>query len=147
MIKQISESRPYIMGLAIFFILIYHIVPKPVDIQHLYLMPFQVGCVGVDMFLFVSGFGLYYSWTKNSELHHFYKSRFLRVWLPFIIYMVFYTAFFNKGILFFLREASLLDYFIGKIFLWWYIPCIIIFYALFPLMYKIIKTGGVKFSC
>lgn len=100
------------MGLAILLIVCYHIVPE--DIQFSFLLPFQMGCIGVDVFLLVSGFGLYYSLDKKTELLGFYIKRYARTWIPFILSTGIICVIYHKSLIDFLFEATTLNYFIGK---------------------------------
>ena len=45
----------------------------------------RCGNIGVDMFLFLSGIGLWYSWTKQPSLKHFFKRRYLRIYPAWLI--------------------------------------------------------------
>lgn len=57
-----------------------------------------MGNVGVDMFLFLSGIGLWFSWMKNPSAKHFFIRRYLRIyptWL--IIACLFYIPSFQGG--------------------------------------------------
>ncbi|MBP5465341.1 MAG: acyltransferase [Treponema sp.] len=76
----ISRFRTEIMGIAILFVLIRHcdsfswgFLQSP--IQQL----ISVFSCGVDIFLFVSGFGLYFSMKKDKSVLRFYKRRFVRI--------------------------------------------------------------------
>jgi peptidoglycan/LPS O-acetylase OafA/YrhL len=42
--------------------------------------------VGVEVFLFLSGMGLYFSYTKNKDTGAFLRKRFIRVLIPYLIY-------------------------------------------------------------
>ena len=51
-------------------------------------LPFQswvsVGAIGVDVFLFLSGMGLYYAMRKQPPLRVFYKNRLKRILIPYL---------------------------------------------------------------
>lgn len=116
------------MGLCICIIMLYHHSLFHIIPGHCF------GCLGVDIFLFVSGFGLYYALQKSTQnkqpLLLFYKRRFMRIMPAAII----------AGIL--LRWNFRLDS-IGS---WlnftglglWYIRTLLILYLLSPLFYYII---------
>ena len=58
----------------------------------------RMGNVGVDMFLFLSGIGLWFSWMKNPSTKHFFIRRYLRIypaWL--IIACLYYIPRFRGG--------------------------------------------------
>lgn len=59
---ELSKYRGELMGLAILFVVLFH-VGMP---QNYFFYPLRrLGNVGVDMFLFVSGMGLWFSWSRS----------------------------------------------------------------------------------
>lgn len=70
------------MGLAMIFVMLFHVwMPKSNPMYGLV----RCGNVGVDIFLFLSGIGLWYSWTNNPSLKHFFKRRYARVYPAWLI--------------------------------------------------------------
>lgn len=69
---RISSNRSAAMGIAIVSVMLFHLFPHT--------FPY-LGHWGVDIFIFVSGFGIFYSLSKTNSLNywHFYKKRILRV--------------------------------------------------------------------
>ena len=60
--SDFSKYRSALMGAAMLFVMFFHVtMPKS------YMMYGVVRCgnIGVDMFLFLSGIGLWYSWTAH----------------------------------------------------------------------------------
>lgn len=103
------------------------------------------------MFLFLSGFGLYYSLSKkNSSLSAYYKSRFLRIFPEYWLFLL--CAFFismdfsHNSFCDLIWNASTIGYWIGKPSSHWYISCIVLFYALFPVYYRQFQKYGIKLS-
>ena len=103
--EDLSKYRGELMGLAIIFVVLFH-VGMP---QSNFFYPLRrLGNIGVDMFLFVSGIGLWFSWTRSRmgkaldgngglDIRHatlrFFKHRYKRIypaWLP--VAAVFYIA-------------------------------------------------------
>ena len=90
-ISLISKYRSFIMGIAILWIGIYHI-PLRTQIPVLHFID-DNGYGGVDFFVFLSGFGLYYSLKKDDDngrlnIFAYIKRRVLRFlpsYIPFII--------------------------------------------------------------
>lgn len=87
----ISQYRDSLMGIAILWIVLFH---SGIDVGKHSGIDFGIfrflsvlitflkfaGYLGVDIFFFVSGFGLMVSWyKKNNQLFFFYKRRFLRI--------------------------------------------------------------------
>lgn len=136
----ISRYRAIFMGLAIFWIFFYH---TGIDIPGLREI-FALGWFGVDIFFFVSGFGLCASLTKNDSIKQYYKRRFSRIiptwWLILILMAIVGVIFELKGF-----PISISDYFYwftglgwwtGNCNFEWYIPTIIVFYLFAPLLAK-----------
>lgn len=101
--SELSTYRGELMGFAILIIAMFHVFMP----QHYFFYPLRrLGNVGVDMFLFVSGMGLWFSWTRmrlsknhdgagamtlKQSLVRFFKRRYIRiypVWL--LVASVFY---------------------------------------------------------
>ena len=75
-----SKYRTLIMGLATLSVLIFHYT----DDKRIYAYGFEgltflynrlVSSGGVDIFLLMSGLGLYYSWKKNPNYKEFISKR------------------------------------------------------------------------
>ena len=81
-LSDISRYRKPLMGLAIVFVMLFH---THMDSSNIMYSINRCGNVGVDIFLFLSGIGLWYSWTKDSSLTQFYHRRFWRVYPEFFI--------------------------------------------------------------
>lgn len=127
---QLSSYRSYLMGIAIVWIMIHHA-------QFFGLCSFgflgffaRIGSCGVDIFLFVSAFGLYYSLSKGRSLKAFYIRRLLRIVPIFLMVIIL------------LRLRSPLD--LLSIKCWysslmsnWYIPFILLMYVVSPLIYRV----------
>jgi len=78
---MLSEQRSAIMGIAMIWVVLYHY-----QLQGPLAAPFRLGFTGVDLFMFVSGLGLYFSLSKDDNVKRFYKMRLLRI-LP-IYYLI-----------------------------------------------------------
>lgn len=150
----ISKHRAILMGLAIISILFFHFTEDCVNNSY-NLYPFitlyknNVGSCGVDIFLFLSGLGLYYSFKKNPELNTFYKKRFLRILLPY--FLVATPAWFVKDILLFdlgvkqfLKDVFFLSFFESGAIWFWYILMMGICYLIFPYVFEYIDSPGSK---
>lgn len=132
------------MGWGILLVLFRHcdefIWPKNFELFLKHIVP--LGNVGVELFLFVSGIGLFYSIQKNSIVD-FYKRRFLRVIPEYILI---------TGIGFLIVELlgsqSITDFFyrFSTLSIWqgdgavWYIPFILICYLFYPIAIKIVNN-------
>lgn len=97
-------------------------------------------------FLFLSGFGLFYSFSRNGDKRVFYRKRLHRVLLP---YMMMALPFFLYGLVrgditwteFILKESSMYFWLFGNDGMW-YISVSVVLYAVFPFVYQFVF--GVK---
>lgn len=81
-LSDLSLSRGELMGLAMIFVMLFHVwLPKSNPMYGLV----RCGNVGVDIFLLLSGIGLWYSWTKNPSLKQFYVRRYRRVYPAWLL--------------------------------------------------------------
>lgn len=81
-LSDISRYRSELMGAAMLFVLAFHVGLPKTDFMHPLV---RCGNIGVDIFLFLSGIGLWYSWSKCPSLWHFFKRRYLRVYPVWLI--------------------------------------------------------------
>ena len=91
----VSKYRTLLMGIAIITILIFHFVEDCHSANHNYeglirLYKICIGSSGVDIFLLLSGFGLYYSFKKNDNIKEFYTKRFTKILIPYLIVAILY---------------------------------------------------------
>ena len=142
--SDISKYRQELMGLAILGVLFSHIVSLGQGTGYIVTFPFKVfdNLVFTQGFLLLSGFGLYYSWTKEHSVWHYFKKRIGRLMIPFWI----------MSVPFYLYVCAILNNDYGKFveniltaYFWlhgnngmWYISITVLLYILFPLLYKII---------
>lgn len=94
---DISRYRSQLMGLAIIFVVLFHVwLPTSNTFYPLR----RLGNIGVDMFLFISGLGLWHSWTYSrlgkrldgdgalslgTALRRFFSRRYLRIYPTWIV--------------------------------------------------------------
>ncbi|MGM9739298.1 MAG: acyltransferase family protein [Candidatus Cryptobacteroides sp.] len=63
-----------------------HAAPNGVNLPPLLKTVFGLGQLGVDIFFFLSGFGLFYSLSKpHKSICEWYHKRFLRIVVPYLI--------------------------------------------------------------
>ena len=141
-LSNISRFRGELMGAAMLFIMLFHVDLARSDA---FFGLRRMGNIGVDMFLFLSGIGLWFSWAKNPSVKRFYFRRFVRIypaWL--IIAALFYLPKFHGG-----SAWSWIDL-IGELgFNWefwlrdelnfWYIPAIMMLYLFAPPYMELIR--------
>lgn len=145
-LANISRFRGALMGIAMLIIILFHVDLARSD---MFFGLRRMGNLGVDMFLFLSGIGLWFSWMKNPSCKHFYFRRLIRIypaWL--IIASLFYIPRIH------VHDVSSLINLLGEIgFNWgfwlhdelnfWYIPAIMMLYLFAPPYMELIKRHPV----
>lgn len=131
------------MGIAAIGILLCHASGNGVQLPSIISYIFGLGNFGVDLFLLLSGFSMYHSlnyFPKSESVIHWYKKRFFRLLIPYLILSVPYWAYVcireNAGIVEFLYYVSTAVYWVehrGA----WFIALIIPLYLLSPLLMRI----------
>lgn len=128
------------MGIAILCIILFHQRFFSNDFSFFFR---HYGFLGVDVFLFVSGFGIYYSLKKGQELNEsvnsFYARRLMRILPTCIIGGMAFLYFWMNGAPKLHHTGSLNFYsaFVGLDV--WYIRSLLIFYAISPLLFRLLK--------
>lgn len=134
-IKDISTYRSELMGWAILWIMSLHFTftqIKPLGFLA------QYGFAGVDIFMLVSGFGLFYSLEKNSHIVPFYRKRFLRIFPTYYFLGIFASIIlYHENILTYLFRYSTIGFWTGGVYGEWYIPSIVFLYLLTPFIKKL----------
>lgn len=127
----LSQNRDYIMGLAMISIMLFH----QTWVKWLPLLGFRFyGNLGVDIFLFVSGFGLVYSLGKHN-VGEFYKRRFIRLFPACLLIGL------SKYLIGNIPSFHSIHTSIATIFAldMWYIKGLIGLYIVCPLLFLLIK--------
>lgn len=136
--SKITDIRTYLMGVAIILVMISHtkgvwVLPKFIE----YIQ--KTGYLGVDIFFFVSAYGLFYSMKKCIPIRQWYMRRFKRILPKYWIVTIFTGLMIHWGLYDYLKELT----FVGFLCPWvnhepllWYIPAAMLFYLVFPILYK-----------
>ena len=147
-LANISRYRAEQMGAAMLFVILFHVALDRGD-------PFyglrRCGNVGVDIFLFLSGVGLWHSWVKTPDVRHFYRRRLVRIVPTWIICA---TAFYLPDYLGSRRFSTSLVDLIGDITInwdfwlhdeltFWYVPAIMALYLIAPWYMRLINRYAV----
>ena len=148
-LQLVSKHRSAIMGFAILWVMLFHL-RVPTDLAAVDFFR-SIGYGGVDIFLFLSGFGLYYSLSrKNFDIRKYYKSRFFRILPEFwVVLSVVYLAqmdFSFRSFSSLICRATTLGYWIGLRDESWFISCIVFLYAIYPVYFRLFKKYGIKAS-
>ncbi len=143
---QISECRDVFFGLSAIFLAVFHSRlmtigrPELAFLDRFIKLVQDYGNLGVDIFLILSGIGLYYSFSKNSNIREFYKRRAVRVLPPlFIVTAIYYSITMKSGtVVDYIKNVTTLSFFTDGDWAFWYFSIIIILYALYPFIHKLI---------
>lgn len=95
-INNISKYRTELMGVAAILILFCHAPGNNVMMPALMEKILSYGNVGVDMFLLLSGMGLFYSLNKkpaSTSLLSWYTKRFIRILIPYWLILIPYLIY------------------------------------------------------
>lgn len=145
-LECIKNVRGILLGIATLIVMIFHsqLIDfhqfSMINVINNILFFFQrTGNGGVDLFLLLSGIGLYYSFSKN-KLTTFYKNRIIRVLPQVIIIGLVYNIIVDK--LTFVGTLKMFfsfSFLIKEILKVWYVAFILFLYLIFPFIYKVIK--------
>lgn len=152
---HIGKYRSALMGFSMILVFLYHARSEKLGFMPIGLMGdfFKFFNLGVDIFLFLSAFGLCFSLKKNT-IKRFYYNRFKRIiptwWVVlFFIHVtgIFVGSKFSDGS--FVYPHSVVDmfywytglgYFFNTCSYEWYIPTLLFFYLLIPAAYRLSRN-------
>lgn len=137
-LKDLSTYRAELMGWSILWIMMLHFTftqIKPLGFIA------QYGFAGVEIFLFVSGLGLYYSLEKDSHILHFYKKRLIRIFPTYYFIGIFASVLlFEDGFVTYILRYSTIGFWTNGLYFAWYIPAIVALYLIAPLIKRLLDT-------
>ncbi len=152
-LSDISHYRKPLMGMAMLFIMLFH-----TDMHHWYAMYSlkSLGNYGVDIFLFLSGIGLWFSWTNNPSLKRFFHRRIWRVYPEYLIIASIYyiSDYLSNTPKIFTNVPDMIGNIAINLCFWngnsrafWFVPAIMALYAFAPLyMNLIIKKPAYRWT-
>lgn len=146
-----SKNRQLLMGIAILGVLIGHwfaLSGHPADNIMLRTLNFIPQLVFTQGFLLLSGFGLFYSFSKNGDIVAFYKRRFSRLFIPFTFmicpFLIYYIIAGDiNGWQFIGRLTSVSYWLEGNYYGMWYIALSVVLYLLYPVLHKLMMSKDV----
>ena len=148
-----SKYRNELFGISIILIMMFHFFHAVIKYTPMggrkyyisYIFCQAISSVGVEVFMFLSGMGLYFSFTKNKDTGAFFRKRFVRILVPYAIYGT--IAWFitdmvvaDKPFTRYLYDLSLFNFWVSGETRLWFISAIIVFYILFPLLYEVVVS-------
>lgn len=147
-LKNIAKYRTELMGVAILWVILFHLpdLTKNVSFLDSFVMFIQsIGYAGVDIFFFLSGFGLTFGWQiKQYKISEFYQRRLLRIvptyWLwMFLLCIGQITITKDFKIRGWIADFFGIGFLSNKSYNYWFIPSIIICYLIFPFLIRFIE--------
>lgn len=144
--KNILEYRSPIYGLMAIWIMLFHIHGHGgIGMPHClsFLSPIVArGNMGVDVFLFLSGYCLVGSYEK-STIGQFYKKRIVRLLIPYLLiatpFYIWKACATGSNVV---LDLTGISYWMYGMQWTWFVNAILLCYVLFPLFHKIV-VGGV----
>lgn len=149
-LSVVSKYKSQLYGFATIWVMISHAFDYSIfrleslgEIGYILRILGAHGNIGVDVFLFLSGVSLYFSYHKKRDTEVFIKRRLKRIVLPFLLVVG------SIGILQVILSESMkitdLVLNISTLGIWingsryspWYISCILPFYFLYPYIYTL----------
>lgn len=154
--RSISTYRNELFAFSIISIILFHFVDDFLDsttATGIAILPANlfadiISSIGVEIFVLLSGFGLYFSFRKNSDVLGFYKKRFIRILIPYGIFgcvaWLVLTIIREKDFWYYIYNFSLMSFWNSGNVMLWYIAFILVMYLAFPLIFLIINSehGG-----
>lgn len=147
--EMFSKYRGAIMGIQILLIVFFHFTEdcKGYNVRYsgiVYWFYNYVKSSGVDIFLLVSGLGLYYSWKKRAELKSFYQRRFVKILIPYFLVAVPAWIWLDlieehNGLVQMFSDLFFLTFFVGDNKWFWYILLCGFCYLIFPYIFDVIE--------
>lgn len=149
---SISVYRNELFAFSIISIILFHFVDDFLDstaATGIAIMPANmfadiISSIGVEIFVLLSGLGLYFSFRKNSDVQRFYKKRFIRILVPYGIFgcvaWLVLTVISKKDFWYYIYNFSLMSFWNSGNVMLWYIAFILVMYLAFPLIFAIINS-------
>lgn len=140
-LKDLSTYRSELMGWSILWIMMLHfrfITIKPLGFIA------QYGFAGVDIFMFVSGLGLFFSLHKRPALRSFYLKRAKRIFPTYyFIGILASLLLYSDNIITYLLRYSTIGFWTNGPYFEWFIPSIVILYLLSPAIFYLMHHSPV----
>ncbi len=142
-----STKRDYLFGIATIMVILFHsyisfskLMPDAPWLADTLSLIKGTMNKGVEIFLFLSGIGLYYSMSKKPTLGEFYKKRATRI-LPalFIVSAIWFALREPNGLWDYLSDVFFVSFFTKGTRIFWYFILTIFLYIIYPLIHKLFE--------
>lgn len=142
----LSKYRNEVYGFSILWIILFHglnvknsSLCKELEVLRGFI---KHGNCGVEIFLFLSGMCLYYSFKNNEKVVQFYIKRLKRILIPFFIidgiYWCYICIIEDNNILQFIKNITFYSFWLEGNKLVWFIALILPLYLFYPILFKFI---------
>jgi len=132
------------MGFATIWVVLVHF---PFDIP-VFIYFEKIGYMGVDIFMLLSGFGLFFSLQNpRFKFLSFYKKRLSRILPTYFVVVIFFCLFKHDTFLGFLKIVTTYGYWTGEHAFDWYVPSILLLYLLSPILRNMLNCNKLPFLC
>ena len=147
-----STYRGELMGLAIISIMIFHftsdITRDTASALRYSLCSWYnslISSIGVEVFLFLSGMGLYFSLRNKPDIHAFYRKRLVRILSPYMLYapiawIIIDCVISHLSLAWVVYDVTMLSFWFQGRKTIWFITLILILYMVFPLIYNLVES-------
>ena len=141
--QNFSSYRQELMGFSAVWIALMHSFNQLFPSLKLPIVSkvFSYGNLGVEIFLILSGLGLYFSYSKNPAPIAFYQKRMKRILLPWLVlslpYWIIVSIVKNANVGSFILNYTGLSFWLKGTTTVWYVLFIIPMYFIYPLIFKI----------
>lgn len=142
---RVDSFRSVWMGIAAIWVMLFHSgIRTPTRLINAFI---EIGYGGVDIFLFASGLGCYYSLKKGGSCLCYFKRRLKRLMPTYLVFLVFWLGYKiaaeQMPLLDVLGNMLVIQYFTTKLgFFNWYISAILLFYLLAPYIAEFIDESS-----
>ncbi len=132
-----SRYRAELMGIATLMIIMCHLPAQGVVMPSVMARIIASGGIGCDVFLFLSGMGMWYSMNSvrsgKVSIFRWYLKRYIRILVPYLMIVIPVCVSNGNSILEILIHATGFDFFVYRLALW-FVSCILLLYVLTPLI-------------
>lgn len=159
-LNWISQFRNELFGISILMIIFFHFSADFTGaVQHGTVDPSQhpvwstlvlyycryIGSIGVEIFVFLSGMGLYYSFSKNHDIKRFYQKRYARILIPYVPVALIFWAIkdlycHHTGLETFFKDLSFYSLVSRGVHTIWFIGLMVGLYLIFPIIYRFLEN-------
>lgn len=139
----LSKYRTELMGIVCLWVMLHHNFfdwPPSLSVLHDFS---AYGSLAVDIFLLLSGIGLYFAYEKRPPLLQYYRKRLSRVLVPYLLLTAPYWLWLDVcvGSGSFWQDLFQVSFPLRREITTWYVPTITAFYLVYPFVEQYLSCG------